>query len=48
MNDKNYFPEGMLIKTARNREAMSSLAALEDARVNSKILEARVSRNSEK
>ena len=43
MNDKNYFPEGMLIKTLRNREAMASLAALEEARASSKILEARVS-----
>ncbi len=42
MNDKNYFPEGMLIKTPRNREAMTSLASLEEARVNSKVLEARV------
>ena len=42
MNDKNYFPEGLIIKTAKNREAMSSMASLEEARANSKILEARV------
>ncbi len=42
MNDKNYFPEGLIIKTARNKEAMSSMASLEEARASSKILEARV------
>ncbi|MBQ7898067.1 MAG: S1 RNA-binding domain-containing protein [Clostridia bacterium] len=42
MNDKNYFPEGMLIKTPRNREALTSLASLEEARTNAKVLEARV------
>lgn len=42
MNDKHYFPEGMLIKTAANREQMSSIFALEEARSNKKILEARV------
>ena len=42
MNDKHYFPEGLLIKTGRNKEAMSSFASLEDARANSQILEARV------
>ena len=42
MNDKNYFPEGLIIKTARNRDALSSMASLEEARVTSKILEARV------
>ena len=41
MNDKNYLPEGMLIKSARNKEATSSLAALEEARVSGKILEGR-------
>ncbi len=41
MNDKNYFPEGVLIKTNRNREALSSLNCLEEARATSKILEAR-------
>ena len=46
MNDKNYFPEGVLIKTTKNREALSSLAALEEARAASKILEARVSMSS--
>lgn len=42
MNDKRYFPEGLLIKTARNREALSSFASLEDARASSEILEGRV------
>lgn len=40
MNDKHYFPEGTLIKTASNRESMASLSALEEARSSGKILEA--------
>ncbi len=42
MNEKNYFPEGMLIKTESNKQSMSSLAALDEARSNGKILEAMV------
>lgn len=40
MNDKHYFPEGMLIKTAANKAAMASLSALDEARSNGRILEA--------
>lgn len=42
MNDRNYFPEGLIIKTPRNRDAMASMASLEEARATEKILEARV------
>jgi len=42
MNDKHYFPEGMLIKSAANRLAMSSISALDEARSSGKILEATV------
>ena len=40
MNDKHYYPEGALIKTAANKAAMASLAALDEARSSGKILEA--------
>ncbi len=40
MNERHYFPEGMLIKTPSNRLAMSSLSALDEARSSGKILEA--------
>ncbi len=39
MNDKHYLPEGTLIKTASNREALSSLSSLESAMYSGKILE---------
>ncbi len=41
MNDKNFFPEGMLIKSPLNRERTSSIAALEEARTSGRILEGR-------
>lgn len=37
----NYFPEGMLINTAENINAISSLAALKEAAASERILEAR-------
>lgn len=40
MNEKHYFPEGMLIKTASNKMALSSLSALDEARNSGRILEA--------
>ncbi len=40
MNDKHYFPEGMLIKTAANKAAMASLSTLDEARNSGRILEA--------
>lgn len=40
MNEKHYFPEGTLINTPANKNAMASLSALEDARSSGKILEA--------
>lgn len=40
MNEKHYFPEGTLIKTTANKNAMASLSALDDARSSGKILEA--------
>ena len=36
-----YKPEGMLINSPQNLKALSSLSAMEDARVNKKVLEAR-------
>lgn len=40
MNDKHYYPEGTLIKTAANKAAMASLSTLDEARSSGKILEA--------
>ena len=42
MIDKQYLPEGTLIKTQSNKESLSSIFALEEARKSGKILEARV------
>ena len=40
MNEKHYYPEGTLIKTSANKNAMATLSALDDARNSGRILEA--------
>lgn len=42
MTENNYRPEGMLINTLENRDALSSLGGLEKAMASGRILEARV------